>query len=764
MSPPCPCLSARRARALRSISFGTLFILALILSACSSGRHIAAIPPTATNMKTLRRPMYSSPAPGTRAVGGQITAIISSTEFQLSVTGCASLDVYYNQSGVTTQFDPANATLAVNYYVQVTGIQASACAVVTSAMYITVDTSAPVPTVQPSGMITSEGSDGTFTLTSGPPTWSVSNTIVQNGAEQLSGSEPRTGEGANIVGYGLPGTNHFVHATSVTNDSGNLATYAPSYIYQGVSSASAGTGGNDCNNSPCSTKLNGDAGVQFIETLVSDPSQFNPDNAEGCQGAGAVSCESVFYTSFFALQCTNSAAEQSIYNELVSLEGTGGDTGFLHTPGNTTPYTSSERLQRSGSCANSHGYFSNPASPYLVSAVQNAWFPLIGTDDATYADNAFINGGPPNGTNASYTEEYGNTTPTSVQNYRHDIGIFFNSIGCCRFFVINALGPGGGAYPANQCGQHTVPAPCSSGSVNTGIVNYQVDVADICKAIQSSQNPIEVWGFERMFGSQFGSTLEFEGLYNIPIAINTVAYLYNNAAACEPVQLPVRVVDLEQPYNGSGGDFMPARQMALAVRLLLTPNDNRYGDGQSPSFLNWEYVYNANQTAVYPEYGLIMTNQTPSIGAWNGAQATWGDGCYGGGGGAASLVLSCGIGVDSAGYSAGVFSRSGLCWVFTKFKGNCTVLLNDTTSAHTISNSWCAADCSTLHYAASYSGSGPQEYYNDDPSNPDGGPCPAGNGCMSLYAATPAPTILNACEHAPSTWLTQCSVVLMQNP
>lgn len=81
--------------------------------------------------------------PNSRTIGGQITAIESSTEFQIHNATCGYVYIYYNQPGTTTAFDPSGSSPAINDYAQVTGIETSSCSSVTSALYLTLSDDVP---------------------------------------------------------------------------------------------------------------------------------------------------------------------------------------------------------------------------------------------------------------------------------------------------------------------------------------------------------------------------------------------------------------------------------------------------------------------------------------------------------------------------------------------------------------------------------------------------------------------------------------------
>lgn len=154
-------------------------------------------------------------AGNTAQIGGQIDAVgndainIKNT----SCTGGGLDDIDYNQGGVTTQFDPSGSQPTNGQYLRATGVMRTPlpCNVITSAAYVTLS-AAPVPTVSAKGTITAVNPDGySFTLTNG----STTNTVVLNSYTNPTAS-PAVDDVATVSGYGIPGSGHFIHVTSVS--------------------------------------------------------------------------------------------------------------------------------------------------------------------------------------------------------------------------------------------------------------------------------------------------------------------------------------------------------------------------------------------------------------------------------------------------------------------------------------------------------------------------------------------------------------------
>lgn len=190
--------------------------LTIAATACSQ-QSTQSIPP-ATPQHNLAHPFaLSAPSPlpsGSVTITGKIYGL-SAGKLSLSGTtsggnNCGYEDVSYDSSA---QWDPSPApTPAIGQYVALTGIGSGTGACggsITSTAYISIGAAA-MSKVQLSGTVSDVTNGYAFTLVNG----STTNTIVLD-AYYDSAAKPVVGDAATVTGYGIAGSGHFVHATTV---------------------------------------------------------------------------------------------------------------------------------------------------------------------------------------------------------------------------------------------------------------------------------------------------------------------------------------------------------------------------------------------------------------------------------------------------------------------------------------------------------------------------------------------------------------------
>lgn len=542
------------------------------------------------------------------------------------------------------------------------------------------------------------------------------------------------------------------HAVTVTLPSeATVANYAPSYMYEGT--LTSGGGGNDCGTSTYCTGNTTSAST--AGSVLQSLNVRYVEDADGVSNFGTfldpslpcgadVYCMPMWYMSANLQHCDNTV-QSAIYSDLNALAG---DVGYLHTTGNTAPFTAAERIYTSGSCANpaSSTLYENPANRTASAYWLTEWFRSASyINSRSYYATFFDNVNPSQGA----TAEYPGNDAADLQNYIADSAAMYASF--APYPVIpNAGGPGGSNWRDNSYDNSHIGTTCT---------NYVCNGADQLCAGNTAGN-IKADVFERPLTSSAYDGATNMG-NNLPFLIDTVSHIWSDPGCAN-----VDVVDLEQPFNSSG-DSRPLRDLEKAVTMLLQPGDYD-GSAGHRAFVQWEYedcpgggASCKNQAPIYPEYGLNFVPKTSFAAfSWGGSGDGNGTGPSDTGGATALLIATNGKDVNGA--TGAIYGRPGTCYKFGVNIGPCFVIVNQSTSAWTIQNSACQIAgnpaCNAYGHIWQYTGSGPENLVSDTGSQV----CPLGNGCNGGYGeSTSVPTIIQPCQYSPTVLTSDCTLILL---